>query len=170
MPLQSSAITADASATIRATVPTRAKTIVHPTRNVQPTMKTLLLAINNVLTLSLTLVKTPKIIQDTITKLSKLPPSINLMINKTTSHGPIPLYLRCLSINLYLIEIIFQLPTMLLPTLEPQLISLMTPNHHTKDLVPHSLQTGYLTVVLPVTILHSSATSVMLNPAVFQSP
>ncbi|KAI2510775.1 hypothetical protein MHU86_3561 [Fragilaria crotonensis] len=99
-------------------------------------MKTLLLAINNALTLLLTLVKTPKIIQDTITKLSKLPPLINLMINKTTSHGPIPIYLRCLSINLYLTEIIFQLPTMLLPTLEPQLISLMTPNHHTKDLVP----------------------------------
>ncbi|KAI2504658.1 Mitochondrial protein [Fragilaria crotonensis] len=127
--LPSSAITADASATIRATVPTQdpTKTIAHPTRNVQPTMKTLLLAINNALTLLLTLVKTPKIIQDTITKLSKLPPLINLMINKTTSHGPIPLYLRCLSINLYLIEIIFQLPTMLLPTLEPQLISLMTP-------------------------------------------
>ncbi|KAI2494849.1 hypothetical protein MHU86_18009 [Fragilaria crotonensis] len=123
--LPSSAITADASATIRATVPTQdpTKTIAHPTRNVQPTMKTLLLAINNALTLLLTLVKTPKIIQDTITKLSKLPPLINLMINKTTSHGPIPLYLRCLSINLYLIEIIFQLPTMLLPTLEPQLIS-----------------------------------------------
>jgi hypothetical protein len=93
-PLPSSAITADASATIRATVPTRAKTIVHPTRNVQPTMKTLLLAINNVLTLSLTLVKTPKIIQDTITKLSKLLPLITLMINQTTSHGPIPTYLR----------------------------------------------------------------------------
>jgi len=171
-PLPSSAITADASATIRATVPTQdpTKTIAHPTRNVQPTMKTLLLEINNALTLLLTLVKTPKIIQDTITKLSKLPPLINLMINKTTSHGPIPLYLRCLSINLYLIEIIFQLPTMLLPTLEPQLISLMIPNHHTKDLVPHSLQTGYLTVVLPVIILHSSATSVMLNLAVSQSP
>ncbi|KAI2496411.1 hypothetical protein MHU86_18090 [Fragilaria crotonensis] len=93
-PLPSSAITADASATIRATVPTRAKTIAHPTRNVQPTMKTLLLAINNVLTLSLTLVKTPKIIQDTITKLSKLLPLITLMINQTTSHGPIPTYLR----------------------------------------------------------------------------
>jgi hypothetical protein len=95
-PLPSSAITADASATIRATVPTQdpTKTIAHPTRNVQPTMKTLHLAINNALTLLLTLVKTPKIIQDTITKLSKLLPLITWMINQTTPHGPIPTYLR----------------------------------------------------------------------------
>jgi hypothetical protein len=95
-PLPSSAITADASATIRAIAPTQdpTKTIAHPTRNVQPTTKTLLLAINNALTLLLTLVKTPKILQYTITKLSKLLPLITLMINQTTSHGPIPTYLR----------------------------------------------------------------------------
>ncbi|KAI2491440.1 hypothetical protein MHU86_23130 [Fragilaria crotonensis] len=168
--LPSSAITADASATIRATVPTQdpTKTIAsNPQRstnneNAAPRNQQRAYFVTDSSQDS----QNHSRYHHQAFKASSL---INLMINKTTSHGPI-LYLRCLSINLYLIEIIFQLPTMLLPTLEPQLISLMTPNHHTKDLVPHSLQTGYLTVVLPAIILHSSATSVMLNPAVSQSP
>ncbi|KAI2498153.1 hypothetical protein MHU86_16351 [Fragilaria crotonensis] len=89
--LPSSAITADASATIRATVPTQdpTKTIAHPTRNVQPTMKTLLLAINNAyfVTDSSQDSQNHSRYHHQAFKASSL---INLMINKTTSHGPIP--------------------------------------------------------------------------------
>jgi len=92
---QSSAITADASATTRATAPTQdlQQPLVRPI-NVPPTMKTHLLAISSVPTLSPTLAKTHKIIQDTITKLSKLPPLINWMITHPTFHGPILTYLK----------------------------------------------------------------------------
>lgn len=93
--LQLSAITADASATTRATapIPDQQQPIDHPTNDLQ-TMKMLLLAISNALTSSPTLAKLPKIIQDTITKPSEPPPWINLMINHPTSHGPTLPYLR----------------------------------------------------------------------------
>jgi hypothetical protein len=90
---QSSAITADASATMRGTAqtPDPTKTIAQPTLKDQPTMKTLLPATTNAPTSSLTLDKTN---QDTITKHSQPQPLTTMMITHPTSHGPILTYLR----------------------------------------------------------------------------
>lgn len=89
-----SAITVDASVTMQETAhPHDPQPIVHPTNDL-PIMKTLLLAITNAPISLPTLVKTLKILQDTITKLSKLPPLTNLMITLPTSHGPILTYHR----------------------------------------------------------------------------
>jgi hypothetical protein len=96
MPLQSSAITADASATMRATAqtPDPPKTIAPPTLKDHPIMKTLLPATNNAPTSSLTLAKIHKINQDTTTKPSQLHPLTTLMVTQPTSLGPILTYLR----------------------------------------------------------------------------
>ncbi len=166
-----SATIVDASVTTQATAPPQYaphRTTVPPTNN-HPTMKTLLLEINNVLTLLLILVNTHSLHQST-TKPSRHPPLITRMIINPTSHGPIQPSLRRPSIHLCLIMIIFQLPTMLHLTQEPLNIFRTTNNHYTNTLVHHSYPSGYLTVASPATLLHSSVTSVMPNPAVSPSP
>ena len=94
--LQSSAITADALATMRETAqtPDPTKTIAQPTLNGQPTMKMLLPATNIAPTSSLTLAKTHQINQDTTTKHFQPHPLTTLMITHPTSHGQILTYLR----------------------------------------------------------------------------
>ncbi|KAI2500911.1 hypothetical protein MHU86_13572 [Fragilaria crotonensis] len=96
MPLQSSAITADASATMRATAqtPDQTKTITPPTHKDHPTMKTLLPATNNAPTSSLTLAKTHQTNQDTTTKPFQPHLLTTLMVTHPTSLGPILTYLR----------------------------------------------------------------------------
>jgi hypothetical protein len=93
---QSSVITADASATMRATAqtPDPTTTIAPPTLKDHPTMKTQPPATNNAPTSSLTLAKTHKINQDTTTKPSQLHPFTTLIVTHPTSHGPILTYLR----------------------------------------------------------------------------
>ena len=58
------------------------------------------------------------------------------MITHSTSHGPTQTYLRWQSINQSFTVTIYQLPTMLLPTLEPQNTSLMILDPHNRRFGP----------------------------------
>jgi hypothetical protein len=166
-----SATTAADSVTIPATAPTQHAIQLpieaHLLDHLR-TMKIPLPAINNEPTLLLTQEKTCKKLF--ITKLSVLHLLTQWMTLLTQSLGQTQPSPKWRSINTSLIKTFNLLAITLLPTLEPQTISLMIHNLLINVLAHLILRIGFLTVVQPATTHQFSVTSMMSHPAVYLSP